>query len=765
MTSVMKTGKISTSSYVKGLLLFVLVACVIAGSLVGFHSAGAQSSSPTLPVTNDAGDGGETQNDSLVKLTFPAILYSGVSKDRSHIQDAAHIQVARVYPTSPQRLAKKESAEKPARVEKPTEAPEEKSSKLSSFTETINNIKFVTIGAVLLMIGGLFISSLLPQLSGADVTTGAQERLAERLRQAPEASEPKIYETNLGKLVDLSTSAYADSAADREIFAFEEESFVEDEYPLDEVVEENVSAERSEGRLSSASLSSVPPPSPVLMRMAKSFFQQNRFEFTKCSENSALLQSKLSQYRDYGDIPVFLIHHTELSDVLVQEMYSTMKVRGRNTQKKLAFVVVDRLPLSSAYQQISEYASERNVRIVPISSPHMVKAVRTSTCSQALEKLMASVASRDEYESMTPVENPLELFGRDELLDSLLNSVSHLQHIGLFGLRSIGKTSLIWQLREQLSQHIVVYLDLQQVPRDCNYLYREIVKECFRDASFKYPELNLQALHELETEKQENQSIRFIQTLIKLWEGLKAYRHDIKILLLLDEAEHFAPKLEGAENGFAGFHEFMGIIRGISQQYGFLVSVVVSSSPEISRLDTWRGQSNPGFQFYKEVFLTSLSEPACNHMITSLGAQMDLKYTEEALSRIYYETGGHPYVTRQLCSLIAENADTLEDQRQERHIQSRDLEDAISAYLEYKSDYLSSVWQRLSSVEQDILLSITTNDSCALKDLISHTQDYDAKRQRRKAISTLIENELVEKCENKYSIKMGLFERFLLSSN
>ncbi|MCP4404360.1 MAG: ATP-binding protein [bacterium] len=752
----MKIRKISAPSVIKGFLLLVLASCVIAGSLTGFHSAGAQNSSPTHPVKSDAEEGDEIQNHSLVTLTFPVILYSENNKNRSHVQDAAQIQIAKVYPSSPQR------ADKKTNVEKHTNMPE-KTSKSSLFTETMDNIRFVMIGVVLLILGGFFISSLLPQMSGVSAATGAQGRLADRLQQ----TTPKIYETNLGKLVDLSTSAYVDSAADKEMFTFEEESFVEDEYPLDEVIEGNIPVEGPGGRLLSVSLSSVPGSSPALMRMTKSFFQQNRFEFTKCSENNALLQSKLSQYQQYGDIPVFLIQNANLDDALVQEMYATMNLRGHNTQKKLAFVIVDRLPLSSAYEQIDEYATGKNIRFVPVGSQHIVKAVRTSRCPQALEKLMASVASRNEYENMTPVENPLEFFGRDELLDSLFNSVSHLQHIGLFGLRSIGKTSLIWQLRERLSQHVVAYIDLQQVPRDCNYLYREILKGCFRDAAFKYPELTLPDLHDLEKEKQENQSIRFIQTLIKLWEGLKAYRHDIKILLLLDEAEHFAPKLEEHEGGFSGFHEFMGIIRGLSQQYGFLVSVVGSSSPEISRLDTWKGQSNPGFQFYKEVFLTSLSEAGCNHMVTSLGAQMGLKYTEGALSRIYYETGGHPYVTRQLCSLITEKAGTPESpqQGQEYSLQSQDVEYAISEYIEYKSDYLSSVWQRLSPVEQDILLVITTSQSCALKDLISHEQDYDAKRQRRKAISTLIENELVEKCENKYSIKMGLFERFLLSSN
>jgi len=251
----------------------------------------------------------------------------------------------------------------------------------------------------------------------------------------------------------------------------------------------------------------------------------------------------------------------------------------------------------------------------------------------------------------------------------------------------------------------------------------------------------------------------------------------MKVILLLDEAEHLVPSPTENKDGFLGFHEFMGTIRGISQQHGFLVSMIVSSRPEISRIDTWKGQNNPGFQYYKEVFLSSFSEDGCNQMICDIGAQMGLIYTEESLSRIYYETGGHPYVTRQLCSLIAHNLKEHEgsDFWQSANstaftdnittVQVKDVENTVLEYIEYKSDYLESVWQRLSQIEQEILLTIITHDSCALENLIMNEHSYHVKRQRRKAISTLIENEIIEKCENKYSIRMGLFERFLLTSN
>jgi hypothetical protein len=388
-----------------------------------------------------------------------------------------------------------------------------------------------------------------------------------------------------------------------------------------------------------------------------------------------------------------------------------------------------------------------------------------------------ALGRRNLYETNSPVESPLGFFGRSDIVNTLLDAVSHVQHIGLFGLRKIGKTSLTWQLREQLPQHIMAYIDLQHLPQDCTYLYRTILEECIRDASFKYPDVKLLEFNPSALETAENQSVKFCQDLVRIWECLRTSRHDIKVILLLDGAEHLVPNQAENKDGFSGLHEFIGIIQSISRQYGFLVSMLVSSNPEISKINTWKGQSNPGFQYYKEVFLCSLSEDGCNQMISTIGAQMGLTYTEESLSRIYYETGGHPYVTRQLCSLIA---DTLKEQEGSDSWQSvespdfadklttvqvKDVEDAVSKYIEYRRDYLKNAWQRRSQIEREILMTITTKDSCALEDFITNEHSYDVKRQRRKAISTLIENEIIEKCENKYSIRMGLFERFLLANH
>ena len=149
---------------------------------------------------------------------------------------------------------------------------------------------------------------------------------------------------------------------------------------------------------------------------------------------------------------------------------------------------------------------------------------------------------------------------------------------------------------------------------------------------------------------------------------------------------------------------------------------------------------------------------------------MGLTYTEEALSRLYYETGGHPYVTRQVCSLIAKNLKHPHVGRQsliatdQTIVQVRDVEQAIAEYLEYKSEHLERIWQQLSQTEQEVLLTVITKDSCTLEDLMTHERDQQRKNARQQALSRLIEHDLLEKCENKFSITMGLLDRLILTN-
>jgi hypothetical protein len=367
----------------------------------------------------------------------------------------------------------------------------------------------------------------------------------------------------------------------------------------------------------------------------------------------------------------------------------------------------------------------------------------------------------------TPVADPLNFFGRTKIMNQLLNAVGQQQQLAVFGAPKIGKTWLFWQLKERLSAHITIYLDLQQLPKSNSYLYRKIIDECARDIGFKYPDLTMPQLHLTWTGTTEDDAQKFTHDIVTLWQHVQQKQSQTQIILLIDGAEHLLPGNSNSQktrNTQNALQAFMTTVQQIIEQHTCITTLLAFASPRAFRSTfpkTWRCK--------RKIALSSLTEEQCNGMITSLGAQMGLRYSEETLSRLYYETGGHPYVTRQVCSLIAKNLRRSKiiptDPNTDDYIdvQVRDVELAVNEYLEYKSDYLEEFWQQLRPREQAMLRMLVAQNSCTRDELMRRMHANETHSQQSQAFQCLIANDLIEKCEEKYAIKMGLFERIILT--
>lgn len=636
-------------------------------------------------------------------------------------------------------------------------------------------IQLLLIGGVLLTIGAIFIPAFFPQLHQQ-----SEKNLHAFQRPSPQFSEKTLRMKRRVQSTSLRRTGCATMETVLPLASRQSEGQVSGDISREkDSVEEIFTAhDMIQSHETRSSLSAFQETFAVPGDILQTFFRQSGFEYDLQFENYQVLHPTSTPYQRFGDIPLFIMTDSRLDVSAIQTIHETIVSRSQSHAVQLAFIVVDTPPSPDAYKSLYTYKLEEHILLLLIPIQLVHKGLRQNTSAHILGKLLnIALKGNNPYETSIPVENPLDFFGREDIINTLLDAVSHLQHVGLFGLRKIGKTSLIWQIRAKLSRHLVAYIDLQQMSQDLPSVYQAILAECLREAAYKYPEV---ALPDFSFDRQQDPGEQFGQILVRLWECLKSRCQDLKIVVLFDEAEHLIPAVRDPLSGFSGFHHLVGTIRGISQQDGFLVSVMVSSSPDISRLDTWKGQNNPGFQYYKEVFVSTLSEEECNRMITTLGIQAGIKYTEESLSRIYYETGGHPYVTRQLCGFILKRllarqtahtwrASNMKEQPDSGDtfyaVEVKTVEYAVAEYLEYKRNYLESIWQRLPQTEQEILLIIIGNESCALDDLIASHQSHHIKRERRKAISMLIENEIIEKCENKYSIRMGLFARYLLTTN
>lgn len=613
--------------------------------------------------------------------------------------------------------------------------------------------QILLMGAVLVIIGTFFIPHMLPQIGGYhEKLSQFLERTVKREKMIPPVP-PQRGSSQAAQIGALSMSRQQTVLRPGRVAP-------RTAYPAPRAADLTASVHRAPYRKLSSNSA------------IETFFQQSGFTISIRSDFELSVSSQLARYRSYGEIPVYVMNNTVLNKQHVQQIYTKMKAHPQHTHEKgqgrMAFVIVTTPPDETAYRQIYNYRLTQNYTIIPLSHLLIAKSVRHASCAQQLEeKINAFTGQCNLYAMNTPVADPLSFFGRKELIRQLLTAIEHQKTLGIFGVPKIGKTWLLWQLKEHLSQYLTVYIDVHQLPKSCSYLYRKIIDESVRDLGFKYPDLKLPRLHLSWTGSSENDEQEFVHDLLTVWKCAKMKRQEPKIIVLLDGVEHLLPTSAAEDKqGLTGFQEFLGTLQKLAQQHGFLTTILSFSS-----LTTIKGNVFQKVQLDKRFSLPSLNEDGCNQMITIIGAQMGLQYPEETLSRLYYETGGHPYVTRQLCSLIAKNLRrsrmiALEQEIEEQiTVQVRDVEQAVAEYLEYKNEYLETLWQQLSPVKQNILRAIALEESCTLAQLIPAKLSPQVREARQQALIRLEEHDLIDRCEEKYSMKMGLLQQNIVRKN
>jgi hypothetical protein len=148
---------------------------------------------------------------------------------------------------------------------------------------------------------------------------------------------------------------------------------------------------------------------------------------------------------------------------------------------------------------------------------------------------------------------------------------------------------------------------------------------------------------------------RFIQSMEIYAQALEKAGYELPIVCLLDEIERILPQAGDAREKVEEFNACFGALRALIQEQQILGLMVTDVHPDCNRINEWPQEgvpTNPVSNFFKEVFLGPFSEEETTTMITGLGRWMGRRFDDETLARIHYESGGHPFVARQLASLL-----------------------------------------------------------------------------------------------------------------
>lgn len=276
---------------------------------------------------------------------------------------------------------------------------------------------------------------------------------------------------------------------------------------------------------------------------------------------------------------------------------------------------------------------------------------------------------RDLFGVASPLRDDNLFFGkgRFNVISELYGKYLQGEHGGLFGLRRIGKTSILNLLRRRVEQNggVAIYFDCTKYHHlTWNSFLHQIIKELCEKYSAVSEETPVGLLpptfkldDSTERYSAEKASLSFEADLKFLHKNLNRRR----ILLIFDEIEQISygtsPSQSWCAENDALF--FWQTLRAISQTDNAVFSFIITGvNPKCIEDSKINGQPNPIFNVLVPQYATLFDYDDIKNMVFNIGGHLGLQFDEEIFARLVDDYGGHPFLTRQICSKI--NADVLE---------------------------------------------------------------------------------------------------------
>ena len=295
--------------------------------------------------------------------------------------------------------------------------------------------------------------------------------------------------------------------------------------------------------------------------------------------------------------------------------------------------------------------------IVPFSYDEII--YRDFNFDSIKNKFRKYFYTRDLFALKSPLKSEAYFYGRSSFVHSLYDNYSLGEHSGLFGLRKIGKTSVLFALERTIKVRggKSLFIDCQDTSVHKARWY-ELLHDIIENIKDKY---ELKIL----TSKESDYTGRKASTKFKK-DFKKCFRalNNERILLIFDEIEHISFDTASTEHWKSGedFLSFWQTIRAINQKEPHLFSFIVAGvNPHCLEKSMVCGYDNPIFSLVNINYLDLFRYEDVKEMVSNIGGYMGLNFDEEIYSNLNIDYGGHPFLIRHICSLI--NSDVNNSQR------------------------------------------------------------------------------------------------------
>ncbi len=353
------------------------------------------------------------------------------------------------------------------------------------------------------------------------------------------------------------------------------------------------------------------------------------------------------------------------------------------------------------------------------------------------------IYARDLFYESTPVHGD-RFFGRRQLLRSLHDDIKNQRVVGLFGLRKAGKTSVLSQLLDEISDdnRIVFLRDLETLPSPPNDPIPGLIKDLVADLQDALSRKGLRHRRMFAQLGETPNSSEFRRAMQACLRYL-ATEH-IEVVLMLDEIEYLTPsdRIDIHEGDMSSIAQFLGALRSLVQEnrnFTFILSGLTSAIVEGGRLF---GRPNPLFSWAKSNYLTPFTRGEADELAISVGGRMGIDIDSGALEAFFEATGGHAFLYRSLASAVVR---TLPTDVFQRTIARSDVLRALEGW---KRSVVGNISEMMSHVKryysvESILLEVLQTDP---QEFPSISAEYPAELQH------LLSLGLVEHRDSQYQL-------------
>lgn len=412
---------------------------------------------------------------------------------------------------------------------------------------------------------------------------------------------------------------------------------------------------------------------PVLLFLSAGFFI-NWFKETNQRVWMAIIKptEKLAQHFSLSMEYVVIGHgfpndfqqRTLLAEPPLNEMY--------RVDPRIRFVA-SAAPLMRA--SCAAWAAQKRIAVIPLD-PQEVSS-EEDDLSRIYEILTAALWRRDVFDDSEPVTDPAEFFGRQHVVQEVVTKAFLGQPTAVFGLRKIGKSSLIRRVQGLLdadTSHItataLILCNNARIKSGRWWAVAADVLRGWAKAVEKRAEQlgspvrpRISRLDELirdgRTQDAAAVAEAFERDYSKLVRAAKQLQTDhalaeARFVAFFDEVDHLYPHLPDSgywsEDYFLLWNTLQAIKRGLDDP-AEIVYVLGGVNPAGVELGSIKGRPNPLFEMTKLV-LGPLSLRESKELLTGFGSRVGFIFNDDSIERAYAITGGHPWLLRKLGSKL-----------------------------------------------------------------------------------------------------------------